>query len=635
MKTFYSRTGLLIVCVAAVVAIAFSQLTLRGIRLDLTEDKLYSLSIGSKNILENLENPVAVELFFSEEATRDFPQLRNYAQQVKDLLAEYQLHAGDKLSLSYTDPEPFSEAEDRAVASGLSRAALTIGAPEIFFGLNASGPGDNQQQIAFLNPADEDRLEQELSKTIYLASREQKPKVGLLTKLQVNGGFDIQTRQPTQPWMAFQQLRQLFEVQSLGADVEQIPEDIGALVVAHPSELTDRQLYAIDQFVLRGGDLLLLIDPQAEADRLSMPGGSATSSNPQKLLEPWGLSMSEQVVVDRQHALSVGGGQGQRPVRHLGLYQYGPANFNSDNPILNDLKSLNFAMAGSLSFKETEGLNWQPLLHSSKQANTLSADKFAMLFDPSTLFEDFNPSGERYTVAGLLTGTFSSAFVDGAPVEEESEENEEKQSEQVEASEEEDMPEPVPHLSQSEKAAAVLVIADVDFLSDNMWIQVQNLFGQRVGRPFADNGAFFANAVDAMMGNADLMSLRSRARHHRPFTVVEDLQREAEQRFRDKERELNVRLQETESKLSELQQQKDGEEMLTLSEEQQQAIADFEQEQLLIRKQLREVQHQLSKDIDSLENWLKLLNILLLPLLLSAGLYSLFRLIRPKYKFAG
>lgn len=648
MHTFFSRAGLLVVSIVAIAAIALSQWGLRGFRIDLSEDQLYTLSPGSKNILANLEAPLEVELFFSDDATRDFPLLRNYYQRVKDLLIEYQLQAGDNLQLRFTDPEPFSEAEDRAVALGLSKAALSLGAPEIFFGLsakrNSEGDDINVQNIAFFNPADEAQLEQELSKTLYLASRLNSPKIGLITALQIDGGFDMQSRQPTAPWMAFQQLQQLFEVEKIALDANQIPEDITTLVVAHPSELGDNTLYAIDQYVLRGGSLLLLVDPHANAaspNGMPMAAGDPNSaSNPSTLLANWGVRLAEdKVLADGAKALSVGGGQGQRPTRHLGIYQYNSVNFDSQSPILQELDSINFATAGSLSFEPKEGLSWQPLIKSSAQAALMPAEKFAMLFDPKILFEDFNATGELYTVAGLLQGEFNTAFPDGAPVDE-PEETAETKEETVESSgsenktaESEKSNKPLAeHIAISLQPATVLVVADVDFLTDNLWIQVQSLFGQRVGRPFADNGAFFANAVDTLTGNVDLMSLRARGQHHRPFSRVEEIQLQAEQRFRDKERELNQQLQDTERKLAELQQQKEGEDVQVLSEQQRQAIADFEKQQLQIRKQLREVQHQLSKDIDSLENWLKLLNILVLPLLLSGGLYLLVRMLRRPYK---
>ncbi len=640
----FSKAGLVVLALITLLLVGLLNVSLRGVRIDLTEDQLYTVSSGTVEMLQSLENPVTLELYFSDKLTADLPQLRDFARRVRELLEEMAIKSNGQVTLKVIDPEPFSEEEDRAAELGLQSTPLTLGGPEIYLGLAASNANDHSEVIEFLQPEREQYLEYDVAKMLHIVGRDKAPKVAMLAGLQVSGGFDMQTRQPTPAWMAISQLQQMFDVVTLQTDFTSIEDDVDVLILIHPPELEAQSRYAIDQFVLRGGNLIAFVDPNAEQaagpnPMMPSPGAANRSSNLKTLFNQWGFELSEgKVLGDAQHALQVGSPRTGQPVRHLGILGYNPASFDKDDIVIRDLNLLHFGTAGVLKPLADSALNFQPLVLSSNQSMLLDASKFEILLDPNTLFDGFVPDGQHHVIAARIRGAANTAFPDGAPQPEVSEEDT-AQSEDSTANNEENDPQQRddeqtpsrPHLAQSSEDINLLVVADTDFLSNRLWIQVQNFFGQQIGSPFADNGHFLINAVENMIGNADLISTRSRGEYVRRFERVDELRLHAEQNFRTKEESLQQSLAATESKLAELQAQKgdDGAEVLSLSPEQLAEVEKFQQEKLSIRKQLREVQHQLGSDIEALGTRLKLINIALIPVLLTL-LALLFRAVRAR-----
>jgi ABC-type uncharacterized transport system involved in gliding motility auxiliary subunit len=436
------------------------------------------------------------------------------------------------------------------------------------------------------------------------------------------------TRTPKQSWMVMQQVQQLFEVESLGNSVDEIAEGIELLILIHPKSLPKATLYAIDQHVLRGGRLLVFVDPFAEQDVASMAGSVAAdrASDLPELFAAWGIAYDPlKFVADYDLSLQVSMEQGMRPVRHLGILQLDQQRFDQTHQILSQLDSINLSSVGY--FKPTEGANieFRPLWQSSQRAMIMDADKLSFLNNPADLLKDFQPSGEHYTLAAAISGKAKSAFPEGVPVEN----TDETKADAEEAADEKAASADADKATKAEPAEPdaehvkegdihVIVVADTDVLSDRMWVQLRQFFGQRIVQPFADNGAFFYNSVDNLTGSQDLISIRNRGRFLRPFTLVEQMRRSAEEDFRQKEQGLQQQLEQTERKLVELQEQRDDSgNMMMLTPEQEAEVARFQQEKLRIRRELREVQHQLNRDIDRLDLWLKLFNILLVPLALT------------------
>lgn len=633
---WFSGTGLVLLALAVLFSTLFSDWALKGARIDLTEGSLYTLSDGSKNIIGELEQPLDLYFFFSQSSTRDALGWRSYAKQVRELLEEYELQSDGKIRLTVIDPEPFSEDEDRASAFGLQAVPVGKGDP-IYFGLVAqygelkegAKPEENERatlEIPFFQPERQAFLEYDIAKMIYQVSQPRKPTIGLISGLELEGGFDMMSRQPTPAWFSVTQIKQLFDVQSIGNAEEDISNnDYDLLVVIHPVGLSQQTLFAIDQFVLKGGRALFFVDPFSELDRMN---ASKASDDLNKLFNAWGVSYkTDQFVGDAQLALQVGG-QGVRPVRHLGILQLTDQNLVADNQITSQLETLHFSSAGFLTHMDDAKTEFEPLFLSSEYAMPMAASKLTALTDPKTLAVGFNPSGEKYVLAARVTGSVSSAFPDGVPIKEggddadaeaSGEEASKDSDEQVsaEATSEAEKVEPE-YLTESSKPINVVIVADSDVLSDRLWVRVQDFFGQQVAQPFADNGDFFFNTVDLLAGSADLISIRGQGRYFRPFTVVKEMQREAESRFRQVEQDLQAQLQQIEVQLAELQsQQGDASDVITLTPEVEAKLMQFQQEKLVIRKKLRDVQHQLNKDIEQLDFTLKLINIALVPLLLT------------------
>lgn len=637
----FSKAGLIVLALITLLLVGLLNVSLRGARVDLTDDQLYTVSSGTVDMLQSLENPVTLEFFFSDKLTADLPQLRDFARRVRELLEEMAIKSKGQVTLTVIDPEPFSEEEDRAAELGLQSTPLSLGGPEIYLGLAASNANDHSEVIEFLQPEREQYLEYDVAKMLHIVGRDKAPKVAMLAGLQVSGGFDMQTRQPTPAWMAINQLQQMFDVITLDNGFATIEDDVDVLILIHPPELQALSRYAIDQFVLRGGNLIAFVDPNAEQagganPMMPSPGAANRSSNMKDLFQQWGFELADaKVLGDVQHALQVGSPRSGQPVRHLGILGYDAESFDQDDIVIRELNLLHFATAGALQPLPDSALNFQPLVLSSNQSMLIDASKFEMMLDPTALFDGFVPDGQHHVIAARVRGTAQSAFPDGAPPPQAADAEDSPEGEasvDTEASEQESADTAVaerPHLQQSSEDINLLVVADTDFLSNRLWIQVQSFFGQQIGSPFADNGSFLINAVENMIGNTDLISTRSRGEYVRRFERVDELRLQAEQNFRNKEESLQQSLEATESKLSELQAQKgdDGAEVLTLSPEQLAEVEKFQQEKLAIRKQLREVQHQLGSDIEALGTQLKLINIALIPVLLTV-LALVFRAIR-------
>jgi ABC-type uncharacterized transport system involved in gliding motility auxiliary subunit len=591
---------LAVLAVLFVAVIALSNNLLRGARVDLTENKLYTLSEGTVKVLADIEEPINLYYFFSDKGTAQIPQIRTYATRVRELLEEITRRSGGKVKLTVIDPLPFSEEEDRAAGFGLQAVPTGPAGETIFFGLAGTNATDGQMVIPFFQPDKEAFLEYDIAKLIHSLATTTKPVVGLMSELPIGPGFDPQTRQMRQGWAVYQSLAELFELRTLDPQATATIDDaIKTVVVVHPKSLSEDAQYALDQFVLRGGNLIVFVDPNAEQDAMAEDPSNPSaalfanrSSNLERLFKAWGVAYDpSKVVLDAEYALQVQTQTGV-PVRHLAILGLRQQAMNQQDVVTAQLGTLNLSTAGSLRMADDAALTLEPLLQSSAQASTIDVERVKFLPDPSSLFADFTPVGESYVLAGRLTGTAKTAFGERGGAN---------------------------HLAESKQPVNILLVADTDLLSDRLWVQVRIVFGQRIMNAFANNGDFVANAVDNMTGSSALISIRGRATSARPFTTVEALRRGADDRFRATERKLNEELQETERKLNELQRARADDSSMLLSPEQKAELERFQKRKLEIRKELREVRRQLDADIEALGWRLKLLNIALVPLLLTAG----------------
>jgi ABC-type uncharacterized transport system involved in gliding motility auxiliary subunit len=461
-----------------------------------------------------------------------------------------------------------------------------------------------------------DTLEYDLSRLIYKLNRQHTPVVGLITGLPVTGGFDMVSQRPTPAWLSIQQLQQMFDVRTLAKEVQSIPSDVDVLLLIHPKQLPEKTQKAIDEFVLRGGHLLVFVDPLAEADKPAnnmMTGHfpDAQSSDLKRLFSAWGIRLqASKVVLDALNGLEVVGSN-NTTIRHPGILGLRDKALNGDDVITRGLGMLTLSSVGALEVLENPTLKVEPLLSSSEQSMLTDSTRMQMLRDPMTLIKDFQASKTRYPLAVRLSGVAVSAFGPDKDAGEDSDKDAARPAASADQQQES------AHARKGSKPTNIIVVADTDVLTDRLWVQFRNFLGQRIAYPWASNGTFLINAVENLAGSDDLIAIRSRTRKVRPFTLVDTLRVQAEQRFRDKEKELQARLTATENQIAQLQKQKRGDDALVLSPEQKKAIEQFEQERLRIRKELRQVQHQLNEDIETLGSHLKLLNIAVAPILLT------------------
>ena len=633
-----TASGLLM---AAVLFGAFnivSSTLLSSARFDLTEHKLYTLSEGTKNVLSNLVEPITLRLYISKKLATGLPGIKGYATRVEEMLEEYQQVAGSNLVLHVLDPEPFSEEEDRAVGYGLQGIPLDNGATNFYFGLAGTSSTDDLEVIPFFQPEREEFLEYDLTKLVNSLAHPKKKVMGLMSGLPLDGGGGnpmMQQMGGGQPWLIVNQIEQIFEIKKIEQTATVIPDDISVLMIVHPKSLGEPTLYAIDQFVLGGGHALIFVDPLSEADRGGgnpmnpFGGGGPRNSNMPKLFETWGVELvPEKVLADLPLAKKVQvQPQGRLQVVDYPVWiEFRQDNFSQEDIVTAQVPTITVASAGILQKKSGAGTEMEPLIQSDEAAMQVEASRLSFMPDPSELLTDYKPAGEKMIVAARVTGSVKTAFPEGKP-----ESEADQKDDNLPPSTSAETPSPKAHLAESKQPINVIIVADTDILQDRFWVQVQNFFGQRIGIPNAGNGTFVTNALDNLTGSNDLISVRSRAGYSRPFTLLKVLQQEADRQFRLKEQALQERLKATERKIQELQSQKSDGSNLIMSPEQQEALNQFRQELVQVRKELRGVQHELAKDIEGLESFVKFLNIGFIPLLIAvAGVWISLKRARKK-----
>ena len=605
----------------------FANQALTRFRMDLTEQRLFTLSEGTRNILRALDEPVTLRLFVSRTLASRLPSVSGYVARVRDLLTEYEHAAAGKIVLTVIDPEPFSDEEDRAVGYGLNGIPLLDGESTFYFGLVGTNSLDDQEVIPRFSPEREEFLEYDITKMIHALGQAELPVIGLVSTLPMDGQSPqaMMTGRPPDPWLILARIEELFEVRHLSpTDLERVDDDVDVLMVVHPKGLSDRTRYAIDQFVVGGGHALVFVDPNAEADMTptvpglpSIPGKSEIED----LLAAWGLALDTALTVgDMQLGADVQAQVGDR----IANVRY-PVWINVPAPLLNredvvtaQLGNLTFATAGALVPDPDKGLEVTSLAATTAAgAGLVDTNLVGPMASIEQLIREFRPDGTSHLLAARIGGNASSAFPEGPPATGAEEDAGESEGGGAQGAPDEDALENARPEHVGEGEINVIVVGDTDMLQDRFWVREQNLFGHRLPVPISANGSFVINALDNLAGSGDLIGIRSRGRFLRPFTVVNELRQEAELRFREKERELIQRLEETEARLNELRSGEGSEAVLTA--EQRNALIDFTNEQLRIRKELRDVRHSLRKDIEALEAWLKFINIGLIAIMIGIG----------------
>jgi ABC-type uncharacterized transport system involved in gliding motility auxiliary subunit len=612
---YKSLTGIMAAVVIFVALIFVSQLVFKNMRLDLTEGGLYTLSKGTKATLKKIEEPIRLRLYVSEKLKRAVPALGLYATRIQELLEEYQNLSSGKIKVEVYDPEAYSDIEDQAVALGLQGVPIDTAGSTVYFGLVGTNTIDTKEVIPFFQPDRERFLEYDLTKLVYGLANPKKKIIGVMSSLPQDPPYPGAGGGSSPMSMMTEQMKQFFEIKNLEVSSKDIDKDIDVLMLVHPQNISDETLYALDQFVLRGGKLLAFVDPYAEVAKPQQenpyaPPKETTAPNStlslKKLFDTWGIAIDDQKIVgDRSNAKMVNAGSQARvqTLPYLPWVSLRAKSLSQQDAVTADIKLLNLATVGHITKKEGAKLEVSPLLTSSKDSMLIDVKKLGHFPDAEGLLKDFVATGEKYVLAARLSGAVESAFKEGKP--------QLKKDDKAEPSA--DQGKESKHIPKGQLNA--IVVADVDLLDNRLWVQVQEFFGRQITMPHANNADFVVNALDNLTGSSDLIGLRSRGTSDRPFTVLQSIKAEAENKFHHKEQALQSTLKDTEAKLAELQSKK-GEANLVPSAEQQKTIEAFRAKVLEVRKELRQVKLALKKDIQHLETLLQFLNIGFVPLII-------------------
>jgi ABC-type uncharacterized transport system involved in gliding motility auxiliary subunit len=573
-------------------------------RVDVTEDKLYTLSDGTRQLLGALDRDVTLKFYFSKSNDRISVPLKNFAGRVRDLLKEYESRSGGHLVIEEYDPKPDSDEEEWAQRYGLQGQSVDLfgAGGDLYFGIVAVS-GNREAAIPMLAQSAEPQLEYLLTRMVSEVAAEKSAKVGLMSALPVNGGGgNPYMGGGGKPWALVSEIKRQYDVETVEMDVAEIPADIDTLVVIHPAGISDAALYAIDQFVLRGGHLLAFTDPMSlaaqesanpEMQQYGMPPPQ-DSSDLNRLINVWGLDMpSGKLAADEAAAslLQAGPGRAERNAAWLSLRS---VNINHEDVATGALSDLMLPFAGGFEGTVSNGIERTDLLFT--EADGFLADALAARSGKI----DIPSATKRIPLAVRLTGTFKTAFPDGKPAGKDEEQHADE------------------GLKESAKPGVVILVADVDMLADRFCMQNISLFGQTMSQPRNENLGFAVNMVEQLCGSEALIGLRSRNSFDRPFDRVIELEKQAAFKWQAEEQRLNEKLQATQARLASLQQARGDGQLLTLTPEQEAEVKKFREETFQTQQSLKEVRKNLRRDIEMLGVRLKALNIVLIPLLVAA-----------------
>jgi ABC-type uncharacterized transport system involved in gliding motility auxiliary subunit len=646
-----------------------STYAVRGLRLDLTEDRLYSLSPAVAPLVQRLDEPVKLDFYYSAEAAQGMPQIQSYANRVREFLQEVAQASKGRITLRVIDPAPFSEAQDEARAAGIAPLRLDGSGKELMLGLVAKNSVDQAEAMPFLDPNKEPFLEYDVMRLVQSIGKVKKPTIGLLSSLPLAGGGvnPADPRQPAEPWQIYLQLKQLYQVKDIATTDAALPEGLDALVIVHPRELSTDLLRSIDTYALKGGRILAFLDPHCEAqpseDRFS--GGSGDkSSDLGPLTRAWGIEWTRsKVVADSTYAQRVRV-RSQGPVQVMDYLIWLALREDAlakDDPSTGRLSQINTQTMGAIDIRESNKAAVKPLMESSAESMRLDGVRIQFFPDPEGLMRDFKPEGKRNVLAVRVQGPIEAAYDESgnptiAPPESSKPVMLAPDGSEIPAAPGKGpfqdpapaptndapapaQPSPAPVQAPTAPASAsnspspakatrtgtgnIVIVADADLLSDQNWIEQQRMGNLVLGsRVMADNGAFVLNVLEMFTGDEALLNLRARGKYQRPYDRVEEIRKAAEKQYLDRERELQNQIRQSEARLTELQAQKTPENQLILSPEQEAEVVKLEEQTLAARKELRSVQFNLRREYEGLGTRLMLVNVVAWPLVV-AGLAAI------------
>jgi ABC-type uncharacterized transport system involved in gliding motility auxiliary subunit len=588
-------------------------------RSDLTENKIYTLSPGTKRILDKLDTPVEIRFYYSKDNSSMPVPLRTYAQEIEDLLSEYQQAGHGKIQVVKLDPKPDSDAEDSARLDGVQgqTAAANLTGDRIYLGLAVSCL-DAKTAIPFLSPDRETLLEYDISRAISSVVNPKKAVIGVMSALPVLGRAPnpmmmMQRQRGSDPWVFVQELKENYTVREVPLTTDKIDDDISVLLVAYPKGITESAQFAIDQFMLRGGKMVALLDPfsfvdsQLSGGQQAMMRGETYSANLDKLLKAWGLQFTaDKIVADPNLATKIQRQTGSVDSDMTVLSVNGDT-INKSDPLGASTSDLLLPFAGAFTGTPASGLKEEVLVSTTPQAGLIDATTVMLGADAARKF--YKPGNTPLAMAVRLSGKFKTAFPDGKPA---------AAASPTPAASPAPSATPTPsYLKEATNEGVTVLIGDSDFAFDQIAGREQQMLNQVVFTPTNGNLNLIESSVELLAGDSNLMSIRSRTSANRPFVLVSKMEAAAQDKYQSKIDELETGLTQAREKLSELQSAKQTDQKSVLSPEQQAEIKKFQENEAQIDRQLKQVRKELRQEIDSLQNWLKWVNIALMPVVVT------------------
>ncbi len=563
--------------------------SLKLYRLDVTENKLFTVTDSTRKVVADVDDPITLKFYYTDALGARAPAYGLYADRIQALLNYYASLSKGKIIFQKISPEPFSDEEDRAVAAGLTAIPLGTSQEKGYLALVGSNSTDDEEIIAFMTLDRAAFLEYDLTRMVHKLSKPARKNIGLITGLDMRGALGPDGK-PVPAWLIVQQMEEYFNVRAIESKAKEVPANIDMLMIVAPDELPDDLAYSIDQFALSGKPVVVFADPFSELKPKNPTGLKKNGKNFLKLLSGWGADIvADKVVTDPQNSRRI---QFQSPdgpvvINYIVWLAYNENSFDTGDAVFSKVKRLVMATPGAISLNDKAGTKLQPLIQTGAKSSLVSTDLMVPP-NPEKLLNGFQPDGKVKILAGRLTGMAKANF----STDQQSEPGQLKQGK-----------------------INVVVVADADMLFDSFWARRSNSGGQQVIVPVANNQDLLLNILENMSGGAALSGLRGRGIENRPFTLVQNLQRQAELRYRKRERILKDKLTQAQKKLTDIQTNA-GKGQLIISDEDKIAILNIRQEVVSVRRGLRDVQRSLNKDIERLEFRVQMINTIGVPLLI-------------------
>ena len=592
MNKFFNKNYFLISVVSTVILfLSFNYIVQKinfNLGIDFTSNKTFTLSNGTKRVIDEIDEPIKINFVYSRNLSKNIPIIQNYANQVQGLLNRYSDLASGKIELSFIEPEPYSDDEDYVNRYGIQGFPIDQEGSKIYFGMIASNTTDDIEVVSFFDPSKAATLEKQLTDIVYKLNRSKKPMIGFLSWVDTAPPMMPNNQLGQGEYTILEELSYFYDFEFLDTDVESF-EDIDLLFVYHPSDITDKTEYAIEQFILEGGETVIFLDPFFEKNDHSNKTSDLTN-----ILKTLNINYNSNVILDGAQATrlqtqqNISDNTSLQTILKLNWPEVRGQFINQSEEIGNGLSLIRLVSAGGLApLNEESEISYTPLISSSEVTMDLPMRE---VHDPIKLINNFKPTGITYDFGVKLSGKTSSSFNEFEFIRED-------------------------HIDSSVKDINVVLFSDADFIRNAFWARIQKFLDTNVIEATSDNGTLVTNVLDSMTGYDEFIDLRNKEAPFRPFVVVQKLQAEAEQKYLGQEQELQAQLDETLVKIQNLSGGRDAE-SVNLTDKQLMELADFQLEVERKRQQLREVRRNLSKNIDRLANQINILNTFLIPILL-------------------